>query len=259
MKHIDSGRANPPPLLGGAAGGVAAVIVVVAGLFISLVACTSQAARVDATMEPTTETFTAISTVAAPSSMPTLAATLVPSPAAPSLSAAPVSSALPVADVNQVATRVKVPQLHIDLAVIAPPKDVTAYPKCGVAMYLARLHQPGQVGATYLYAHAREGMFLPIYQRAIQKLHGGPKSMLGMRVEVFTSDDLRYLYDIEEVRVHQTSLVDAAHAQDHELWLQTSEGPKGTRGKTQVRAVLVGVRTASHEQAHPAPRPVTCG
>ena len=112
-------------------------------------------------------------------------------------------------------------------------------------MYLAELHQPGEDGATYLYAHARAGMFLPIYERAIQRLHGGPKSMLGLSVEVFTSDNLRYLYTIDEVRVHQTSLGDAARTQADELWLQTSEGPKGTRGKTQVRALPVGFETAT--------------
>jgi hypothetical protein len=126
-------------------------------------------------------------------------------------------------------------------------------------MYLAKLNQPGEDGATYLYAHAREGMFLPIYERAIQRLHGGPKSMLGLSVEVFTSDNLLYLYTIEEVRVHQTSLRDAARAKTDELWLQTSEGPKGTRGKTQVRALPVGVDSAADQDAHPAAKPVTCG
>jgi hypothetical protein len=160
---------------------------------------------------------------------------------------------------HHVATRVRVPELHIDLAVVAPPRNRSAYPKCDVAMYLAGLHQPGEGGATYLYAHARSGMFLPIYERAIQRLHGGPRSLLGLSVEVFTSDDLRYLYTVKEVRIHQTSLADAAHARSDELWLQTSEGPKGTRGKTQVLAVPVGVQAATHRQAHPVAKPVTCG
>ena len=102
-------------------------------------------------------------------------------------------------------------------------------------------------------------MFLPIYERAIQRLHGGPRSMLGLAVEVFTSDDLRYRYAIEEVRVHQTSLGEAARAMAPELWLQTSEGPRGTRGKTQVRAALVDVEVATHRRAHPVAKPVTCG
>ena len=258
MNHIDSGRTPPPPARRGAAA-AAATIVLAVGLCISLVAAACSGARADETTELTTETFTAAPTIAAPSSTPSMAASSVPSPAAPSLSATQVVSPTPVADANHVATRVRVPDLRIDLAVVAPPKDLGAYPKCGVAMYLAALHQPGEDGATYLYAHARAGMFLPIFERAIQRLHGGPKSMLGLPVEVFTSDDLRYMYTIEEVRVHQTSLDDAARAKTDELWLQTSEGPKGTRGKTQVRALPVGVTTAKDPEAHPAAKPVTCG
>ena len=237
--------------------GSAAAITLAAGLCFTLVGACS-GTPVAATPEPTAETFKAIATIAAASSMPTGAASTALRLPAPSPSAFPAVSATPSADPNHVATRVRVPDLDIDLAVVKPPKNLDAYPKCDVAMYLAALHQPGEAGATYLYAHARAGMFLPIYERAIQKRHGGPKSMLGMRIEVFTSDDRRYVYAIDEVRVHQTKLGDAAHAKADELWLQTSEGPKGTRGKTQVRAVAVGVEPATHKQAHPLAKPITC-
>lgn len=260
MSEIDSLRPTPPPVrLGRAAFAMAAAIVLMTGLFITLVAVPTPGTRVEATPEPTAETYAAMSSIVAPSPSATLVASIVPSPAAPSLSATPVVSPSPVVVVGHVATRVRVPDLRIDLAVVAPPKDRDSYPKCGVAMYLAELLQPGEDGATYLYAHARAGMFLPIFERAIQKLHGGPKSMLGLSVEVFTSDDLRYLYAIEDVLVHQTTLGDAGTARTHELWLQTSEGPKGTKGKTQVRALPVGVEAAPHEQAHPVAKPVTCG
>jgi hypothetical protein len=260
MNEIDSPRPTPPPVRPGRiVPGLAAAIVAASVLFITLVATPSPPTPGAPTPEPSSETFTAIGTFDAPSPSvtPTTATTSIP--AAPSLSATPVVSPSPVVDPNHVATRVRVPDLHIDLAVIAPPKDLRAYPKCNVAMYLAKLHQPGQDGATYLYAHARAGMFLPIYERAIQRLHGGPKSMLGLSVEVFTSDNLRYLYTIEEVRVHQTSLGEAARTKTPEVWLQTSEGPKGTKGKTQVRALPVGVTPATDQQAHPAAKPVTCG
>ena len=56
-------------------------------------------------------------------------------------------------------------------------------------MYIQELSQPGDGRATYLYAHARDGMFGPIYERAIQKKSGGPRSMIGMIVQVYTSDD----------------------------------------------------------------------
>jgi sortase (surface protein transpeptidase) len=260
MNDIDGKRTTPPrPRWGDRAGVVATVTTLVAGLSLILVVACSPGADANASPDPTAETFAAIATDAVPSAKPTVPASTALSPAASSPSASPVSSPSPVADPNHVATRVRVPELGIDLAVVAPPKDRSAYPKCDVAMYLADLQQPGEDGATYLYAHARAGMFLPIYQRAIQRLHGGPRSMLGMQVEVYTSDDLRYLYTIKEVRVHQTSLHDAARAKTDELWLQTSEGPKGTRGKTQVRAVSAGLETATHRQAHPVAKPITCG
>jgi hypothetical protein len=204
-----------------------------------------------ASPEPTKETF--VAEAINPGLSPVSETT--PSPAV----SPAVASSSPIAAADHVATRVRVPALGIDLAVVAPPKDPDAYPKCGVAMYIAGLHQPGEKGATYLYAHARDGMFGAIYQRAIEKRDGGPWSMLGMSVDVFTSDNLRYLYRIDEVRLHQVSLADAAHARTPELWLQTSEGPTGTRGKTQLLATPVAVRPATAAQAHPAASPSTCG
>jgi hypothetical protein len=119
------------------------------------------------------------------------------------------------------------------------------------------LKQPGQGGATYLYAHARDGMFGPIYKLAIEKKT--PNKMKGMLVEVYTSDDQVFWYEISEVRLHQTSLDAAVDATSDELWLQTSEGPKGTPGKTQVRALPIAVLPANHADAHPKARPVNCG
>lgn len=272
MNEFDSRRPTPPPVWPSrAATGLAAAIVALSVLFMTLVVAPSPPTQGQPTPEPFAETFTAIGPFGASSQSATPATATAPSPTAPRLFAPPVVSPSPagspspvvtlspVVDVNRVATRLRIPDLHIDLAIIAPPRDRQAYPKCGVAMYLAELNQPGDNGATYLYAHARAGMFLPIYERAIQRLHGGPRSMLGLAVEVFTSDNLRYLYAIEEVRVHQTKLGDAARAKTHELWLQTSEGPKGTPGKTQVRALPVGVKTATDRQAHPTAKPITCG
>jgi hypothetical protein len=101
-------------------------------------------------------------------------------------------------------------------------------------------------------------MFGPIYERAILKEHGGPKSMVGMLVEVYTSDDLMFEYEITEVRLHQLNLDAAISATSEELWLQTSEGPKGTPGKTQLLALPVITIPASHAAAHPKAHPVTC-
>lgn len=156
-----------------------------------------------------------------------------------------------------VATRVVVPALGIDLPIVQGPDG---YPLCNVAMYLKEMGQPGQGRATYLYAHARDGMFGPIYELAIQR--HTPRKMLGMIVQVYTSDDKLYLYEITEYRLHAVgtaALEDALNATTEQLWLQTSEGPKGTPGKTQLIAQLLSVGAADHKDAHPRAKPVACG
>jgi hypothetical protein len=175
------------------------------------------------------------------------------------VSAPPSAPASAQPAVHRVATRVVVEALHIDLPIIKPRGGSSSYPQCDVALYIQELYQPGQGRSTYLYAHARDGMFGPIYERAILKKSGGPKSMIGKIVQVYTSDDLVFEYEITEVRLHQLTLDDAIHATSEELWLQTSEGPKGTPGKTQLLAVPLITLPADHKAAHPTPHPVTCG
>ena len=157
---------------------------------------------------------------------------------------------------DRVATRVVVPSLGIDLPVITPPGDETTYPPCDVAMFIQELGQPGQGRATYLYAHAREGMFLPMLDESRRDDGAG---MLGALVEVYTSDDRLFLYEIAEVRPSQLTLDDALAATTEELWLQTSEGPRGTRPKLQVLATFLSSGPAAHEAAHPVARPTICG
>jgi hypothetical protein len=180
---------------------------------------------------------------------------LPPVDASPSVTGLP--SASPIA--KRVATRVVVEALGIDLPIIKPRGNSSTYPQCNVALYIQELAQPGNGRATYLYAHARDGMFGPIYERAILKKSGGPKSMIGMVVQIYTSDDLLYEYVVTEVRLHQLTLDDAINATTEELWLQTSEGPKGTPGKTQLLALPLITLPADHKAAHPTPHPVNCG
>jgi hypothetical protein len=164
--------------------------------------------------------------------------------------------------VRAFATRVVVPALKIDLPVI---KGNDGYPLCNVAMYLHTdkseekdaFGQPGEGRATYLYGHARDGMFGPIYELAIQKKQA--KKMLGMVVQVYTSDSKVHLYEIGEYRLHATDLDGPLSATSEELWLQTSEGPKGTRGKTQLRAFPISVSDADPEDALRKAKPVKCG
>jgi hypothetical protein len=181
-------------------------------------------------------------------------------PSLPPIEVAPSASSLPSATpyANRLATRVVVEALGIDLPIVKARGSSTTYPQCNVAMYIQELSQPGRGAATYLYAHARDGMFGPIYERAILKQSGGPKSMIGMVVQVYTSDDQVYEYQVSEVRLHQLNLDAALHATTEELWLQTSEGPKGTPGKTQLLALPLITLPASHAAAHPVPHPVSC-
>jgi hypothetical protein len=160
-----------------------------------------------------------------------------------------------------VATRIVIEALGIDLPVIKPKGGSSTYPQCNVAMYIQDppFAQPGSGRSTYIYAHARDGMFGPIYERAILRKNGGPNSMKGMAVEVYTSDDQLFLYEISAVKLHQLNLDAAAAATTEQLWLQTSEGPKGTPGKTQLLANFVAVVGADHKAAHPTPHPVNCG
>jgi len=183
-----------------------------------------------------------------PTGVPLITFPPLPSGATPSASAAPPA--------DRVATRVRIAALDIDLPVVKPSGGADTYPLCDVAMYIQELGQPGHGRATYLYAHARTGMFLPILEASLVQ---NGKSMLGMVVELWTSDDQRFLYEITEVRRHQLDLNDALNAISEELWLQTSEGPKGTLGKTQVIALPISQEAADPADAHPVPKPVVCG
>jgi hypothetical protein len=79
-----------------------------------------------------------------------------------------------------------------------------------------------------------------------------------MIVQVFTNDDKLYLYEVDKVLLHQLELEGPLGATTEQLWLQTSEGPKGTPGKTQLRASLLSVSKADHKDAHPKAKPVNC-
>lgn len=183
---------------------------------------------------------------------PSAAATPSPLITLPPLGSLPPPSASPSADPDRVATRVRIAAMDIDMPIIEGP---AGYPYCDVAMYLLdqlqRLGQPGQGRATYLFGHARTGMFLPLLDTPEEK-------QLGMVVEVWTSDDYKFLYEIVDVRRAQETLDDPLAADSEELWLQTSEGPRGTKGKTQVLAEPLSVERADPADAHPTPKPVDC-
>ena len=174
----------------------------------------------------------------------------------PPLASDGIPTASPAPPADRVATRIRILALGIDLPIVAPPADPSTYPLCDVASYLAAFGQPGQGRATYIYAHARTGMFLPLLEASLVQ---NGRGMLGMVVEVWTSDNQRFLYDITEVRRSQRSLEDAASAKTEQLWIQTSEGPKGTIPKLQVVAEPLSQEAADQADAHPKAAPRVCG
>jgi hypothetical protein len=172
-------------------------------------------------------------------------------PPRPSVAPTPTPTATPP-PADRVATRVRIRDLDIDLAVV---RGNDGYPYCNVAMYLPQLSQPGFGKATYLYGHAREGMFLPL-------LETRGFDQRGKVVEVWTSDDWLFKYEITEVRRDQpytTGLRDPSRATTEQLWLQTSQGPNRSFGYTQVIAKFLDSRPTDHDSAHPTARPVVCG
>jgi hypothetical protein len=198
--------------------------------------------------------------VGGPTAQPTAAPTSRPAPTLlplPSLGPAATPGAGPTADPAsaRVPTRVRVRALGIDLPIVPPPDDPDHFPYCGVAEYIPVLSRPGLPGTTYIYAHARTGMFLPILEESLRQ---DGKRMIGMLVEVYTSDDLLFLYEVTSVLRHQTTLDPAYRNGDEQLILQTSEGPRGTIEKTMVVARPLGSGPADPSLAKPEARPVTC-
>jgi len=153
------------------------------------------------------------------------------------------------------ATRVVVPALKIDLPIIEGNEP---FPPCGVALYLPSFQQPGQPGTTYLYAHARKGMFLPLLEQS--KVNNG-KKMLGYTVLVYTSENKVYRYEISQVKrnVERTdwSITEIPEG-DQQVILQTSETPFAEGTKLQIVATPVLVQEAAPAEANPTPQPRKC-
>jgi sortase (surface protein transpeptidase) len=195
---------------------------------------------------------------ALPAAAPTVRPTLRP---IPSIGPAGTGSPEPSPSLsNAVATRVVVPAIGIDLPVVRAPDDET-FPYCGVAEYLPALGQPGQGSPTFIYAHARDGMFLPLLESSLVR---DGAAMKGMLVQVYTSDSMEFLYEIDAVYRHQDSLDVVFESDGEHLFLQTSEGPPagypGYTGKVLiVEAKPIGVSPADPGQANPEPKPVVCG
>lgn len=202
-----------------------------------------------------------------PTALPTPTPAVTPSPGGPSASPAATPTAGPTSAPGLAApTRVVVVFAGIDLPILSsdydPPGNPGNYPLCDIAQYLvdpgAKLGLPAEKGKTaYIYAHAREGMFLPLLE-ASQRDDGA--ELLGALVQVYTDDDHLFIYEIFRVKRHATdfSLASSVGPNEQRVVLQTSEGRKGTIPKLQVAARLLSVQAANHAEAHPKARPRIC-
>lgn len=150
------------------------------------------------------------------------------------------------------ATRIALPSVGIDLPVI---RGNSSYPPCRVALYLPAVAQPREPGVTFLYAHARSGMFLPLLTR--WKIDRGA-SLIGRTIKVWTSDSRVVYYRILRVRVSTNAMSGVTSLTRERLWLQTSTGPNTTYPKLIVEASRYAVYSATYAAAHPTPRPVSC-
>ena len=221
-----------------------ALILLVAGT--SLAACGPQAASTapDAGAPEATSTATPATKPPAPTTLAT--------PGAPPRTMRP----------SDVPSRVVVPDLRTDLPVISGdvtlPGNPPDYPLCDVAQYLTSFPYPGRLGTTtWIYGHAREGMFLALLQ-ASERNDGA--ELVGQTVDVYSTANVRYRYRISEVLRHATDRSTAVGVPTDEgrLILQTSEGPRGTVPKLQVVAELIGQQDAPASDAQPDAAPRVC-
>ena len=134
--------------------------------------------------------------------------------------------------------RIRVPRLRIDLPIeegdIARdvPSGTTqgATPE-GAAFHLPGTAVPGQAGNAYIYAHARTGMFLTLWQAKI-----------GDDVEIVTASGatLRYTVSAVHPTVPSTDVSWIQPTPDERLTLQTSTGPTPAFPRFIVVAARVG-------------------
>ena len=152
------------------------------------------------------------------------------------------------------ATRVTVSSLGINLPIVRGP---STYPYCNVAMYQTVTSQPREPGITFIYAHARTGMFLPLLKKFNAS---GAAGLLGRVVKVYTSDSYVNYYVIDKVRKTSvaTTMNGVFDMSRERLWLQTSTGPNHTYPKLIVEAHRYKTLKTTYAASHPTPHIVHC-
>lgn len=153
-------------------------------------------------------------------------------------------------------TRVTIASLGIDLPIIKPAPTET-FPFCNVAEYVPNWGLPGGSGITYLYAHARVGMFGPLL---FTVQDNGSASLIGLSVLVYTADKTEYRYRIDAVFAHipQSDWSHASATPAGDLILQTSETSSSSGPKMMVRAVPIGKIANRAAATALTPHPLAC-
>ena len=134
--------------------------------------------------------------------------------------------------------RIRVPRLGIDLPLeegdlgrdVPSAAGPGATPE-GAAFHLPGSAVPGQPGNAYIYAHARIGMFLTLWQAKV-----------GDRVEIDTAGGVRLIYAVSEVHpsVSSSDVSWVQPTSDERLTLQTSTGPTPAYPRFVVVAKRIG-------------------
>jgi hypothetical protein len=183
-----------------------------------------------------------------PTATPAVAATFTPLPTIGN--GAPAPSSRPGGQ----ASRIVIPAMNIDLPVVPSPDG---FPYCNVAQSVPGYTQPGLYGSTFILGHARVGMFLPLLEAS---QHNDGASMLGVLVQVYTSDSVLYLYEIDLVARHQldNSVATLPKGVSQQLVLTTSEGDRFHKPKLMIRARFLYSQPADPVEANPVPHPVIC-
>ena len=148
---------------------------------------------------------------------PTPAASLATSrPPSPGVTVTPTPNVLrPIPE----GFRVRIARLGIDLpiaeGIIQRDVEQQQTPE-GWAFHLPGTAIPGQIGNTYIYSHARTGMFLSLWDARV-----------GDEVTITTPEGNKIVYLVSEVRprVAPTDISVAQPSSDQRLTLQTSTGP----------------------------------
>lgn len=148
-----------------------------------------------------------------------------PRPKVEAATTAPTAAAIPPG------YRVRVPRLGIDLpiaeGVIQRDIDDQQTPE-GYAFHLPGTGIPGEGTNTYLYAHARIGMFLSLWNAQV----GDDVTITAPDATVF-----RYVVSAVRPRVPPTDVSVAQPTPDERLTLQTSTGPDPTDARFVVIAL----------------------